>query len=43
MGQGYGSGSSGIKQLNFCGSGSILKKEAGSGSKTYSTASTSLL
>jgi len=30
------------KRLNFCGSDSTLKKEAGSGKK-YSTASTSLL
>jgi len=31
------------KRLNLCGSGSTLKKEAGSGSKKYSTASASLL
>jgi len=30
-GQGCGSGS--LKRLNFCESGSILKKEAGNGSK----------
>jgi len=30
------------KQLNFCESGSTLKKEAGSGSKKYFSASTSL-
>jgi len=39
MRQGCGS----WKRLNFCGSGRTLKKEAGSGSKKYSTASTSLL
>jgi len=30
------------KRLNFCGSGSTLKKKVGSGSKKYSTASKSL-
>jgi len=42
MGQVCGSESWKRKRLNFCGSGSTLKKEAGSGSKKYSTASTSL-
>jgi len=37
-----GSGRGSWKRLNFSGSGSTLKKEAGSGSKKYSAASTSL-
>jgi len=42
MEQGCGSGRWKQKRLNFCGSGSTLKKEAVSRSKKYSTASISM-